>query len=98
MNPTSMSTIPWQEMTWLNPPERADFLGDVLEVVTRPMTDFWRTTAYGFVHDDGHFLGAPMAGDRAIEVTFRGEFAAPWTLHSPPRRGSVWPLIRTAAC
>ena len=70
-----MSTIPWLEMTWLNPPERADFHGDVLEVVTRPMTDFWRTTAYGFVHDDGHFLGAPMAGDRAIEVTFRGEFA-----------------------
>jgi regulation of enolase protein 1 (concanavalin A-like superfamily) len=70
-----MSTIPWLEMTWLNPPERVDMLGDVLEVVTRPMTDFWRTTAYGFVHDDGHFLGAPLAGDRAIEVTFTGEFA-----------------------
>jgi regulation of enolase protein 1 (concanavalin A-like superfamily) len=70
-----MPTIPWLDMTWLNPPERADILGDVLQVVTRPMTDFWRTTAYGFVHDDGHFLGAPFAGDRAIEVTFSGEFA-----------------------
>ena len=70
-----MSTIPWLEMTWLNPPERADIQGDVLEVVTRPMTDFWRTTAYGFVHDDGHFLGVPFAGDRAIEVTFTGDFA-----------------------
>lgn len=70
-----MSTIPWLEMTWLNPPERADIHGDALEVVTRPMTDFWRTTAYGFVHDDGHFLGAPFAGDRAIEVTFTGGFA-----------------------
>ncbi len=69
-----MSTIPWPEMTWLNPPERAYIRGEALEVVTRPMTDFWRTTAYGFVHDDGHFLGTPLAGDRAIEVTFTGEF------------------------
>jgi uncharacterized protein len=65
---------PWHELTWLNPPERAETDGDVLEVVTRPATDFWRTTHYGFVHDNGHFLGARLAGDGAIEVTFSAEF------------------------
>ena len=71
----SMTPIPWHAMTWMNPPERAEPLGVALEVVTRPNTDFWRTTSYGFVHDDGHFLGAPLAGDRALEVTFTGEFS-----------------------
>jgi len=61
-------------MSWLNPPaaERRD--GDVLEVVTGPETDFWRTTAYGFRHDNGHFLGAPFLGEASIEVTFRATF------------------------
>lgn len=71
----SMTTIPWHEMTWLNPPERAEVVGGRLEVVTRPMTDFWRTTSYGFVHDDGHFLGAPLAKEAAMEVTFSGELS-----------------------
>lgn len=71
-----MTTIPWQEMAWLNPPERAEVEDGRLEVVTKPMTDFWRTTAYGFVHDDGHFLGAALATDAAMEVTFRGAFTA----------------------
>ena len=73
-----MSTIPWHQMTWLHPPERVERIGEDLEVVTRPRTDFWRTTAYGFVHDDGHFLGAPMEGDAAIEVTFTGAFRRPF--------------------
>jgi regulation of enolase protein 1 (concanavalin A-like superfamily) len=71
----SMAALPWEGMTWANPPQRAELRGGTLEVVTRPMTDFWRTTAYGFVHDTGHFLGAPLAGDAAIEVTFSGEFS-----------------------
>jgi regulation of enolase protein 1 (concanavalin A-like superfamily) len=71
----AMTTIPWQEMTWLNPPERGEVVDGRLEVVTRPMTDFWRTTSYGFVHDDGHFLGAALDGEAALEVTFTGAFS-----------------------
>jgi hypothetical protein len=69
----TMTAIPWHEMTWLNPPERAEVVGSQLEVVTRPMTDFWRTTSYGFVHDDGHLLGASLAREAAMEVTFTSE-------------------------
>jgi regulation of enolase protein 1 (concanavalin A-like superfamily) len=71
----AMTTIPWQEMTWLNPPERVEVVDGRLEIVTRPMTDFWRTTSYGFVHDDGHFLGAALDGEAALEVTFTGAFS-----------------------
>ena len=33
-------------------------------------SDFWRTTHYGFVHDDGHGLLAEWPADAAVEVTF----------------------------
>jgi len=69
-----MQTIPWSEMQWLNEPPRATIRGDVLEVETGLETDFWQKTSYGFAKDDGHFLGAPLAGDAAIEVAFRGDF------------------------
>jgi len=65
-------------MTWLNPPERAEITGDVLEVVTGFETDFWRSTSYGFVHDNGHVLSAPLIGDRAIEVSFSGALIKPF--------------------
>ncbi|RKY16298.1 MAG: DUF1349 domain-containing protein [Planctomycetota bacterium] len=71
-----MQTIPWGEMEWLNAPPSAELDGDDLVVKTGKDTDFWRKTSYGFIHDDGHFLGAPLAGEAAIEVTFRGHFQA----------------------
>lgn len=74
----SATHVPWQVMTWINPPERADLDGDVLEVVTREKSDFWQVTSYGFVRDDGHFLAAPFPGDAAIEVTFRAAFSKPF--------------------
>lgn len=59
-----MMTIPWLQMTWLNPPEREEVERDVLEVITRSQTDFWRTTAYGFVHDDGPPWVRPLPATR----------------------------------
>jgi hypothetical protein len=61
-------------MSWLNEPPRAQVEGDELVVVTGSETDFWRSTSYDFIHDDGHFLGTPLEGDAAIEVTFRTDF------------------------
>lgn len=69
-----MRTIEWHEATWLNEPPRIHDEGDALVVVTGHETDFWRRTSYGFTHDDGHFLGLPLAGDSAIEVTFQAAF------------------------
>jgi regulation of enolase protein 1 (concanavalin A-like superfamily) len=67
---------PLGDMEWLNEPPSARLEGDDLVVETGSNTDFWRVTAYGPTHDDGHFLGAPLQGDTAIEVTFQAEFMA----------------------
>jgi uncharacterized protein len=71
-----MTTIDWDAMRWLNPPPTVSAVGDELRVVTGPETDFWVATGYGFTHDDGHFLGAPLPGDAEIAVTFAGDFSA----------------------
>lgn len=63
--------VDWAEGEWLNPPVRALPLGDGELVVTAATeTDFWRHTSYGFVHDDGHALLAPLPADAAMEVSF----------------------------
>jgi len=69
-----MQIIPWGDMEWFNEPPTVSHEGNDLVVKTGKDTDFWRRTSYGFTHDDGHFLGAPLAGDAAIEVTFRADF------------------------
>ncbi|WP_431676918.1 DUF1349 domain-containing protein [Kitasatospora sp. KL5] len=61
---------------WLNPPESAVRDGDALVVTTRERSDFWRTTGYGFVRDDGHALLAPLPDGTAAEVTFLAAFDA----------------------
>lgn len=64
------------EMDWMNPPPVAEVRGGALHVTTGAETDFWRTTFYGFVHDNGHFLGTAAEGDFAAEVTFEGRYEA----------------------
>ena len=76
MGAIAWNEMTWNEMTWINPPPRAEPDGDDLIVSTGRNTDFWRSTAYGFVHDDGHLLGAPFPAEAAIEVSFRAEFEA----------------------
>lgn len=71
-----METVAWDAMAWLNEPPSWSVEADELIVETGPKTDFWRETAYGFVHDDGHFLGAPLRGEAAVEVAFRADYAA----------------------
>ncbi len=73
-----MTTLDWNEMTWRNPPPDVRRDGSALEVTTGPETDFWRTTSYDFIHDDGHFLGAPLPTGRSIEVSFRAAFTHPF--------------------
>ena len=41
-----------------------------------PGTDFWRTTGYGYVHDNGHIYGEPLPGDLDVSVRVRGAFAS----------------------
>ncbi len=69
-----MKTVRWDTMRWLNEPPMVRYEADDVIIETGRETDFWHRTSYGFTHHDGHFLGAPLAGDAAIEVTFRGDF------------------------
>lgn len=39
-------------------------------VEAREGSDAWRTTSYGFVHDDAHALLVPLGHDGAAEVSF----------------------------
>ncbi|MFE4513438.1 DUF1349 domain-containing protein [Kitasatospora sp. NPDC056783] len=68
--------IPWHEGSWLNEPEDARTNGTDLLVTARDRSDFWRTTGYGFVRDDGHALLAGFPPGSATEVTFVADFAA----------------------
>ncbi|EGX61577.1 hypothetical protein SZN_01519 [Streptomyces zinciresistens K42] len=69
-------TVAWQDGTWLNEPPRTRVDGDGLLVTARGHSDFWRTTAYGFVRDDGHALLRAFPPDSATEVTFVVDFEA----------------------
>jgi uncharacterized protein len=62
-------------MQWLNEPASWQRTGDVLRVSVDPGTDFWRTTGYGYVHDNGHVYGELLPGDLDVSVRVRGAFA-----------------------
>jgi len=52
---------------WFNEP--AGYSCDQgLIIVTKPKTDFWQCTHYGFRRDDGHCLFTNMSGDFGIET------------------------------
>lgn len=55
---------------WINPPLAAEMRDDGFVVTAREGSDFWRTTAYGFVHDSGHALLNDFPSDSALEVSW----------------------------
>lgn len=72
-----LTPVEWSAATWLNPPfaSQVETNGEDLLVTTRGGSDFWRTTSYGFVHDDGHALLADFPVGGAVEVSFVVDFA-----------------------
>ena len=63
--------VPWRAGTWLNPPPALrEEDGDLL-VTAAAESDFWRTTAYGYVHHSGHALLTDFPAGTAVEVSFR---------------------------
>jgi regulation of enolase protein 1 (concanavalin A-like superfamily) len=66
--------LDWHEGTWLNAPLEIARDGSDLIVSAREGSDFWRTTSYGFVHDDGHALLRPFPVGSAVEVSFRLDY------------------------
>jgi regulation of enolase protein 1 (concanavalin A-like superfamily) len=60
---------------WINEPATWSATAGALTVRADGQTDFWRTTHYGFVRDNGHVYGAEMAGDFDLSVRFVGAYA-----------------------
>lgn len=56
---------------WLNPPPTWSIDHGRLTATTGAKTDFWQKTFYGFMRDDGHFLGidAPAAFTASVHVS-----------------------------
>ncbi len=63
-------------MTWLNEPSSWSRTEHGLCARARARTDFWRTTFYGYVTDNGHFFHAQVAGDFVFEARIGGRYAA----------------------
>lgn len=67
----------WDDGRWLHPPVRVDRTAEGhLLVEPGPETDMWRHTSYGFVHDNGPALLAPLPGGSAVEVSFLLDYTA----------------------
>ncbi len=63
-------------MIWRNEPPRWTVDGDVIRATTAPNTDFWRTTHYGFIRDNGHLYAREWTGDFVAEVKVIGAYRA----------------------
>lgn len=63
-------------MEWLNEPASWSLADSTLTVTADPGTDFWRSTHYGFIRDNGHVYGERAEGDFDLSVRFRGAYAA----------------------
>ncbi|MYS18895.1 DUF1349 domain-containing protein [Streptomyces sp. SID4948] len=74
MTPPTEHDLAWSAGSWLNPPAAVAEDGADLLVTTREGSDFWRTTGYGFVRDDGHALLVPFPAGSALEVGFIADF------------------------
>ena len=66
--------IDWSAAQWMNPPEAVATDGSDLLVTARGGSDFWRTTSYGFVRDDGHALLTDFPAGSSVEVRFTPAF------------------------
>ena len=62
--------------SWLNAPEKYMLDAAQLRVTTDANTDFWRTTAYGYIRDNGHFFGTPVDGDFTAQLHVSAQYAA----------------------
>lgn len=65
---------PFARGTWTREPASSDLdASGALVVEAVEGSDWWRDTAYGFRHENGHALLAPWEHGTAVEVTFELE-------------------------
>ncbi len=57
-----------EQFAWLNPPDDVLVTGDAVEFITKPDTDFWQRTHYGFRRANGHALLTRLWDDFSFTV------------------------------
>ena len=70
-----MKSIEWSAGMWSAEPAHVEITDDGMRVTAVEGSDAWRTTSYGFVHDNAHALLAPFQQDTAVEVSFELNFS-----------------------
>jgi uncharacterized protein len=63
-------------MQWMNEPASWRIANGQIIVRSRPKTDFWRKTFYGYITDNGHFFHLPVSGEFTFEARIGGQYAA----------------------
>lgn len=71
---SALTDVLWQTGAWTTPPAGVTEQDTDLVVTAVAGSDAWRTTAYGFIHDDAHGLFVPLDDPAAVEVTFTAAF------------------------
>lgn len=66
--------VNFEQGVWLNRPQQVRIDGPNLHVVTDAATDFWRKTHYGFIRDNGHFLGFSTGAGFTAQIRVRARF------------------------
>lgn len=61
-------------MQWYNEPPQWTEEQNKVQVLSGAKTDFWRTTHYGFIRDNGHFYYQEVSGNFTAEVKIIGEY------------------------
>lgn len=69
-----MKNIRWSAGTWSRQPASVVEVDGHLKVESIEASDWWHTTAYGFIHDDGHALLTDFPNESAMEVRFILDF------------------------
>ena len=65
------------KLAWLNPPASVSLgPGGTVTAKSKPRTDFWRKTFYGYVTNNGHFFYLPVFGEFRFQARVNGKYAA----------------------
>ena len=63
-------------MSWFNEPASVSYPEGGLIARSKPKTDFWRKTFYGYITDNGHFFHLPVSGEFTFEARVIGKYAS----------------------
>lgn len=64
------------KMSWMNPPAAVTYGGGLITAKSRPKTDFWRKTFFGYITDNGHFFHLPVFGEFTFQARVNGQYAS----------------------